>query len=99
MRAESSNFNEYPHRVFASVILLDGKIVNWKSGQYRMTKKNLGLFNQPRIVHENFEKLEVRSRSFIVHNISEHNKAFEREAVQFYKQFKLYPGYNLMKPY
>ena len=94
-----SDFNKYPHRVFASVVLVDGKIVNWKTGNTRWTKANYANFSQPYIVYDENVEITIRSKSFIVKNRKQHNHAFEVLASRFYSQFKLHEGYNLAKPY
>ncbi len=112
----TTDLNKYPHRVFASVILLDNKIVNWKTGDCRWSKKNYTSSNQPLIVnvyddkivirskqslivYDNDKNIVVRSRSFIANTRQERNNIFEVKARKFYKQFKLYKGFRLMKPY
>ena len=94
-----SDFNEYPHRVFASVILVDGKIVSWRTGNTRWTKDNYSSSNQPLIVYRN--KITIRSRSFMVKNREQHNNAFEILTKRFYRQFDLHKWYssNMAKPY
>ena len=99
MRTNYSNFNEYPHRVFASVVLLNGEIINWKTGNYRWTKESIRSARMPKIAFDNWDKLEIRSRSFVVKNTEQHNRAFCIEAKNFYKQFPLPKNYDAMRPY
>ena len=94
-----SSFDEYPHRVFANVILVDNKIVRYQIGNYRYTKNSIWCHHQPRIVAENEEKIQIRSRSFLVHNRKEHNKAFEKDAVKFMKKYEIHENYEGSKPY
>ena len=94
-----SDFNKDPHRVFANVILADGKIVNWKTGNTRWTKTNYANYSQPYIVYDERHEITIRSRSFVVKNRKQHNHAFETLAARFYSQFELYEGYSLAKPY
>ena len=95
----SSNFNVYPHLVFASVVLVDGKIANWKTGNYRWTKETYCRSKQPCSVWGGNGKITVKSRSFLVHNQKEHQKAFNKKATKFYGKFDLVDGYNLIEPY
>jgi len=99
MKEDRSDFNNYPHRVFANVVLIKGKIANWKTGDYRWTIKNFFMSHQPTNVYTNEKQVIIKSRSFIVRNREEHNKAFSERAVKFYRQFKFVKGYNLMRPY
>jgi len=99
MKEDISNFDRYPHRIFASALLIDGKLVNWKVSNKRWTKSNIGCSNQPGYVLKNWDKIKIRSKSFIVNSSEEHSKVFEKKSVKFYKQFKLHPKYNLIKPY
>lgn len=94
-----SDFNKFPHRVFVSVILLKNKIVNWKVGNLRWTKDTWHFSRQPGVVIKNEKKIKIFSRSFLVNNSQEHNKAFEVRAKQFLKKFKIHPKYIGMRPY
>jgi len=83
-----SDFNVYPHKIFANVVLVKGKIANWKTGSCRWTKENYFMSTQPDIVYQNEKDVTVRSRSFVVKNREKHNEVFSKQSVKFYKQFK-----------
>ena len=95
----TTDFNEYPHRIFASVVLLDNKIMNWKIVNYRWTKKNMGDSKQQLIIYDYLDKITVRSRSFIAHSPKEHSKIFKVKARKFFKQFEIHEWFRGMKPY
>jgi hypothetical protein len=78
----------YPHSVYASVLLNEeGKILNWRIGSY--------YWKQPieaKMRFRDYAKislLTVRYKEFIVNNDYEHDKAFEVDAIEFFKQFEL----------
>lgn len=80
--------DEYPHKIYASVLLdEEGKIINWRTGNYYWkepceAKMRLRDYNK-------IDKLTVKHAEFTVNNDSEHNKAFEVNAIEFYKKFKV----------
>jgi len=82
-----SNFNEYPHKVFASVLLLDGKIYNWK------IKNSAWLHpSEVKMRYSDFDKIdrmEVKWTSFTVNDRFEHSLAFQYHAVEWFKQFEI----------
>ncbi|MDP4158201.1 MAG: hypothetical protein Q8911_00355 [Bacillota bacterium] len=88
--------DEYPHSVFASVLLLDGKIENWKIGGH--PKKHAGDWS-------NFWKLDrindytVEHTEFIVNNQKEHNESFERLAPEWFKKWQIASEFIGSKPY
>lgn len=98
-RENHSNFNTYPHRVFASAILIHGKIANYKIANHRWTKDNWFNNNQPSIVINNMERVKIASKSFLVRTPEEHNRAFTVKAKNFFKKYELIEGYNLIRPY
>lgn len=87
MRPYHSSFNTYPHRVFANAALLDGKIIDWKTGNWRWRN---GQHLKPAV---------IRTKSFIVNNNEEHSKAFNVLAVKFYKQFPMHENFRAYRPY
>ena len=98
-RENVSDFNEYPHRIFASVVLLDGKIISWKVVNYRWTKENIGRYNHPYLVYANYTKIKIRTKSFIANNTDQHNKIFQHTVKKFFKQFKIHEKFDGIKPY
>lgn|GEM_PF-2323813 len=88
--------DEYPHKVYASVLLLDGKIENWKIGG--SPKKHAGDWS-------NFWKLDrindytVQFTEFVVNNDKEHNEAFEKLAPEWLKQWLIADDFVGSRPY
>ena len=99
MRSNQSDFNVYPHRIFASVVLLDGKIISWKVANYRWTMKTIGCYNHPVAVYKNYKKIKVRTRSFVANNRDQHNGIFETTTKKFFKQFEIHEKFFGCKPY
>ncbi len=94
-----SDFNKYPHVVFASVALIDGKIVNWKVGKCRWSIKNIWHFTHPIWIFKHSEKVKIRTRSFVVKNGDEHDRAFGFRANTFFRRYPLHENFCLLKPY
>lgn len=75
----------YPHDVYASVLLLDGKIYNWKIGQYHWESPF-----DVKMRYADFDKvdrMEVHHTSFTVNNSGEHSHAFEVLSRKWFKQW------------
>jgi len=73
-RVNYSNQSSFPYRIFVNVILLDGKIINWKINGRRWSKDNLIYTDQPEIVKQNFKDIEIKTRSFKVWSEAQLNK-------------------------
>lgn len=94
---EWSNFNEYPHKVFASVLLLDGKIYNWKIKNTHWVdpqEVTMGYSDFDRI-----DRMEIKWTSFTVNNSFEHNLAFSYHAKEWFKQFEISEHHIYGAPY
>lgn len=81
----------YPHRVYASVLLLDGKIYNYKIGQNHWehpaeVKMRLSDFNK-------IDRMTVEYTYFEVNNDEEHNAAFEVLARDWFKNWEIHENY------
>jgi hypothetical protein len=89
-------FEEYPHKVYASVLLLDNKIENWKVGGHpkRDPGEFSGFWKRDRLSDYSSEYTE-----FIVNNEDEHRKAFEELAPEWFKQWEHANDYRLAKAY
>jgi hypothetical protein len=87
--------DEYPHSLFASVLLLDNKIENWKVVNY--PKKTLSFTH-----YWNLDRLNDYvsfNKEWIVNNDKEHNQVFEELAPEWFKQWELADNYMWAKPY
>ncbi len=78
----------YPHTVYASVILKDNKIVVWKVGQYSCKDY---LFD-PNIY-------TVQEQAFVVNSSEEHNRVFEKDAKDWFRQWDLHEDFRGMSPF
>lgn len=80
----------YPHTVYASVLLLDDKIMNWKVGE-RKWKHNMDMtrrINRPFSLDDYVGEM-VESIGFEANNSEEHNHAFEVLAPEWFKQWEI----------
>ena len=80
----------YPHTVYASVLLKDNKIIDWKIGQRRwtdifsMTRRFKRPFNL-----DDYAGETVESTEFEVNNSEEHNRVFSELAREWFKQWEI----------
>ena len=86
----------YPHKVYASVLLLDGKIEGWKVG------------NPPKTEPLDFKAYWKRDRladyraefiGFTVNNDKEHDDAFRKLSPEWFKQWELADDLHGSPPY
>lgn len=78
----------YPHKVYASVLLLDGKIYNYKIGE-DYWKHPL----EVKMRFSDFEKIDrmtVEHTYFEVNNVEEHNAAFKVLAREWFKSWEIH---------
>lgn len=88
--------DEYPHSIFASVLLLDGKIENWKVVNY--PKKSPGDFSG----YWKLDRLNDYTsewKEFICNNDEEHHKAFTRWSAEWFRQWPLADDFMGGRPY
>ncbi|MGG2091295.1 hypothetical protein AB1283_00830 [Bacillus sp. S13(2024)] len=87
----------YPHKVYASVLLLDNKIYNWKIGQrywdspFSMTIRTSDM--------EKFSKMKTKYIHWEVNTSDEHQEVFEKHAREWFKQFEIHEEYIGSDPY
>jgi hypothetical protein len=87
----------YPHEVYASVLLLDNKILNWKVGET--------YWESPLFVYTSLDMwfdvddLEARYTSWTVHTPEEHNRVFQELAPEWFKQWEIHEKFKGFKPY
>lgn len=95
-------FSSYPKILYANVLLLDGEIINFKTGQHSWEDGKWNNNRQPiKLVIENEDKITSQTFSKVVKTIEENNSFFENEAKEFYKKFKIHEKYpkSSYKPY
>jgi len=79
----------YPHSVFASVILVDNKIMLWKVGEYT-------LHSGYRI---DLSKCSYEEKEFVVNNDDEHNDVFEKLSKDWFRQWKMHEKHQGGTPF
>lgn len=89
---------EYPYKIYASVLLLDNKIENWKvcfNPKYSImewTLKDWVKFNR-------LDEYDTDVKEFEVLNDKQHAEVFEELAPEWFKQWKHADDYYLYKAY
>ncbi|MBE7896096.1 hypothetical protein G7L40_20650 [Paenibacillus polymyxa] len=102
--------DKYPHELHANVLLLDGKIENWKVGNMKADSKHYPFssywkVNRMKLVtegdHQFYElgDYEVKSFTWTVNNYKEHNDVFNYHASEWFKQWEHADDYRLGKAY
>lgn len=98
---EHSNFNKYPHIVFATAFLVDGKLCDYKIGNkeeswgtrtFRGSNWENKVFERLR---NNDAMLTCEYNALAVNDDKEHNKAFEDLEDWLFDKFQIYPEANL----
>lgn len=91
---------EYPRKLQASVLLLDGKIMNWAIGKnvwscvreavyYNQNPITMGIY-----LRTGEERLVVKQTSVIVNNRKEDNEFFAETAREFINEYKYHEIYK-----
>ena len=88
-----NSFNEYPHYVYATAYLLDGKLMDYSIGNRQKSwydRTFRGFSKWERYVWDNFETLNLycEYNQILVNNNEEHNKAFDTLEKWVHKTFK-----------
>jgi hypothetical protein len=100
----------YPHELHANVLLLDGKIENWKTGGTKAEAEfwpftTRWKVNRMRLVdYGQYESLDVgdytvESKTWMVNNNQEHNDVFMAHASEWYRQWEHADDYKLGRAY
>lgn len=66
----------YPHKIYASVLLLDGKIIDWKIGQHYW-EDPFQVKLRGNIKIEDIQRCVTKYTFWEVNNSEEHQKVFE----------------------
>ena len=86
--------NEYPYMLYTSVLLLDGRIENWKTGDRHWN--NIGtitlLWNFDRI-----KDYKVKWTGWFIENVEQNEKVFNILSHKWLKQWEYAKDYHLMK--
>lgn len=81
----------YPHKVYASVLLLDGKIYNYKIGDSYWEHPTEAKMRYSDF--KNIDRMRVEHTFFEVNNDAEHNAAFEVLATDWFKQWAVHENH------
>lgn len=87
----------YPHEIYASVLLLDNKILQWEIGETYWVSP-LSIYISPDM-WSYIDDLETKYISWTVHNSEEHNKVFQELAPEWFKQWEVHEMFRGFKPY
>lgn len=87
----------YPHKIYASALLLEGMLYNWKVGQRhwenptdsKMRFTDLDKINRMTIAYTCWE----------VKNDEEHNLVFAKYSKDWFKNWELHPSYLYGSPF
>lgn len=101
---EWNSFNEYPHYVYATAFLVNGKLADYKIGNMQ---KSWGLrtFRGSKWESEVWQhgfidkdwKLTCKYNKILVNNDDEHNEAFDKLEDWLFTNFKMYEKVNLSR--
>ena len=86
--------NEYPYMLYTSVLLLDGKIENWKTGNrhWNNTFNITGLWKFERI-----GDYKVQWIGWLIENVEQNEKVFNVLSHKWLKQWLYAKDYRLMR--
>jgi hypothetical protein len=86
----------YPHDLYASVLLLDNKIENWKVVNYpkKTPEEFKGYWKMDRL-----NDYTCQWKRFVVNNSKEHNEVFIKLAPEWFKKWELAGDYRGYSPY
>lgn len=79
----------YPHTVTASVLLLDGKIYNWKIGNQNWKDPGKASMRVADMHYVNEGRFTVENKYFEVHNRKEHDEVFDILAKQWFRNWEI----------
>ena len=97
---------EYPYTIYVNVLLSDGKIVGWKTGQTHWSTVQRALCNRQYLTlllneEEAGKKLTVQSACLVCNNSEDNNFVFTVFSEQFYRKYPMHPGIigKMLLPY
>lgn len=91
--------DKYPHTVTASVLLLDGKIYNWKIGNQIWKHPSMVKMRLEDMKYLDEGRFTVENKSFTVQNPDEHEKVFTVLAREWFKNWEISEHFYGEKPY
>ncbi|RXZ78018.1 hypothetical protein EBB07_28590 [Paenibacillaceae bacterium] len=105
-----SRLDEYPYELHANVLLLDGKIENWKVGSTKADVdfwpfKSYWKTNRLNIVEEEcYQRFgmgdyKIETKTWTVNDSQEHADVFYVHSKEWFRQWKHADDYKLAKAY
>lgn len=97
---KSDNFNSYPHRVFCTAFMVDGRVADYEIGDRETNwglRTFIGLTWEREIINNSEHNLYCEYNNVLVHDQNEHNKAFETLEKWIFNNFEKYPGAHLTR--
>jgi hypothetical protein len=85
-----------PYKLYANALLLDGKIINWKTSKTTRWKDLADAFlsRQPMIaIKADTARLRVKSKVFEFESSSENKENIQKDIEDYYGQFGIHPDY------
>lgn len=95
----------YPLTLYANVLLVDGKIVNWKTGKHKWTEENVFNYRQPLNLCYSLidqpDRITVKSFKFTAKNSKQDDLFHSTISREFYMMFDLHEEYpkSMFKPF
>lgn len=93
----------YPRKLYANVLLCNGKIINWKTGTRSWENNKWLESRQPlKFILNEDNIIESKVISETVYNGEENSLFFEKTSIEFYKQFEIHEDYltdTMFEPY
>ena len=89
--------SKYPKIIYATAVLVNGKIYQWKIGP---TRPSTGLGITIRLPEgEVLTNIEQKVKEFVVHGPKEEWKVFREQALEWFRQWPLHPKHVGLAPY
>lgn len=79
----------YPHEVYVSAVLYEGKLFDYKIGQHKLTHVN-GVYMKISDIYVT-KDITIELKSFTVNNSNEHDDVFTKHAREFLNKYKVHP--------
>ncbi|MBX4267171.1 hypothetical protein [Clostridium estertheticum] len=86
--------NTFPHKIYATTILKDNKIIYWKVGQNRLKDT----YNIENLI-KNHPSYSYEEHCFEVNTSTEHKNIFQIESVEWFRQFGLHEKFKGISPF
>lgn len=102
--------DEYPHKLYTNVLLLDGKIECWKTGntktyenywpfKARWKSDRMSTTDKHGYVQMGLGDYTIETKTWVVNNSQEHKDVFEINSKEWYRQWEHADDYKLGRAY